>query len=447
MPSQYFEERLQRKLSRPLACINLCISILLSSSGFCAVAQQTLWNLPLAQQQAVAPMKAMALLDKTGRELHGPVSLGDSTGVTDDSVLFGQSGALSGSSAVLGRGIRLGINTAFNEINKRDGVHGRKLSLITLDDGYTPERAIENTHKLLKEEKVFALAGAVGTSPVRASIPIAAAEGAPFIGPVTGNASLRNARWPNMVHLRASYGEETEAMVRHLVADLGVTRIAVMYQDDYFGRDAYEGIRLVLGRRQLEPVASGVYERNTNAIKTALMDIQKGNPEAVILVGSHDAVSNFVLWARYTGLDPIFMAISFVGIQALTDTLGPDGAGVFVTQVVPFPSPSEIPVTTSFLQALAAFSPDTKAAFTSFEGYLIGRLIIEGLQNAGRFLTRENFLAYFKQERVVDLGGFRLYYGRRIDQGSDSVYLTAINGSGRYQPVRKLTDIVKCVNC
>ena len=374
--------------------------------------------------------------------IYGPIAPGDTSGVTSDQVKFGQSAPFTGFSASLGRDTQLGIRAAFEEVNGRGGVHGRRLTLVSLDDGYEPERATDNTRKLIKEERVFALVGAVGTTTVRASAPIAADSNVPFIGPVTGNASLRYARWSNMVHLRASYEEEIETMIKRLIDDLNITRIGVMYQNDYFGRDAYESIRLSLARRQIKPAASGVYERNTTAIKSALLDIGRDNPEAVIIVGNADAAASFIQWSRFTGFDPVFMNLSFVGSSVLAERLGRDGAGVFVTQVVPFPTDPDLEVSKAYLGALKAVTIQTEPSFFSFEGYLIGRLVIESLRHVGQELTRERFLKFFQEKRVVDLGGFKLYYGRSIDQGSDSVFVTAINSAGRYQPVERLTDVV-----
>lgn len=368
------------------------------------------------------------------------------SGVTDNLVLFGQSAVLTGSAGELGRNAKLGIRAAFREINDQGGVHGRLLQLLTLDDGYEPERAIENTHKLIKEERVFALVGAVGTTTARASVPIAADHGVPFIAPFTGDALLRTG-WPNLIHLRASYDEETETMVERLIQDLNIKRIAVLYQNDRFGRNGYEGVKLALARRNLEPAASGVYVRNTSAVKTALVDIRKAKPEAVIIIAAYHAAAALIRWSRYTGFDPVFMAISFVGSNALANVLGEKGVGVFVTQVVPFPTASDLPITVSYLQALAIIAPEINPGFVSLEGYLTGRLIIEVLRRIGRTLTRKSFFEVFQQAKLIDLDGFKLYYGEGISQGSDSVFLTAINNIGRYQPIDRLTDVTECVKC
>ena len=191
-------------------------------------------------------------------------------------ILFGQSAALSGPAQDLGINMRLGIKAAFQEANARGGVHGRQLALVSLDDAYEPERAIANTRLLAQDHDVFALIGAVGTPTSNAAVPVAADAGLPYVAPFTGAAFLRETpgRGDNVINLRASYNDETEAMVAHLLGDLGIERIAVMYQDDSFGRAGHNGVIKALRKRDMAPVAVGVYERNTTAVKTGLLDVR-----------------------------------------------------------------------------------------------------------------------------------------------------------------------------
>ena len=280
-------------------------------------------------------------------------------GVSEESVVFGQSAAFSGPAQELGSNMRLGIEAAFHERNLAGGVHGRQLALTSLDDAYEPEAAVSNTTALIESRDVFALIGAVGTPTSRSAVPVALAADIPYIAPFTGAEFLRDERLTNVINVRASYYQETEEMVERLTTDLGITRIAVMYQDDSYGRAGYTGARQALERRGMEPVAIGVYPRNTISVKTALIDLQQGNPEAVIMIGAYKPVSTLVLWARHIGLDPIFMTVSFVGSNALSRELGAMGEGVYVTQVVPFPTDDTIPIVRAYLDALAAYAPDT----------------------------------------------------------------------------------------
>lgn len=362
-------------------------------------------------------------------------------GVFAKSILFGQSAAFSGPAQDLGKNMRLGINVAFAEVNAKGGVHGRRLELKSLDDAYEPEAAIANTAKLANEENVFALIGAVGTPTSRSAVPVAAAAGVPYVAPFTGAEFLRSAKLRNVINLRASYYQETEEMVRRLIADRGIDRIAVLYQDDTFGRAGYRGVLQALQRRGLKPVGTGVYPRNTTAVKTALLDLRSADPGAVVLVGAYRPVAAFIAWARHIGFNPVFFTISFVGSNALLRELGSDGAGVFVTQVVPFPTADRPPVLSVYRRALARYAPPgTRPGFVSLEGYLAGRLAIAALRLCGPQPDRACFLNRLKQEETVDLDGFKLRYSPGDNQGSDSVFLSVIGKDGRYRPVETLRE-------
>lgn len=361
-------------------------------------------------------------------------TVGLTHGISDSEVLFGQSAAFSGPAQELGLNMRLGIEAAFAEANAQGGVHGRQLLLNSRDDAYEPEAAIVNTQALIGED-IFALIGAVGTPTSRSATPVAAEADVPYLAPFTGAEFLRDAQTlDNVLNLRASYYQETEEMVERLTTDLGVQRIAVMYQDDSFGRAGYRGVLLALERRGMHLAALGVYPRNTVAVKTALLDMRAGNPEAIIMIGAYQPVAALIAWARYTGIDPIFMTVSFVGSNALAEELGPRGTGVYVTQVVPFPTDDSLPIVAAYLDALAAYAPDASPGFVSLEGYLAGRMAIAGLDSCGRAVSRECFFRELQEAAVVDLDGFQLRYGQGDNQGSDAVFLTVIGSDGAYYP-------------
>ncbi len=364
------------------------------------------------------------------------------SGVTDERILFGQSAAFTGPAQALGTNMRYGIQAAFAEVNEGGGVHGRQLELVSLDDAYEPEAAITNSQALIYEEGVFALIGAVGTPTSRSATPVAKEAEVPYIAPFTGAGFLRDAvELGNVVNLRASYNQETEEMVKRLIEDLDITRIAVLFQDDSFGRAGYNGVLAALDRRDMEAAAVGSYTRNTTAVKTAILELRENDPQAVIIVGAYDPAAAMIAWSRFTGFDPVFINISFVGSNALAQKLGAEGAGVFVTQVVPFPTDDSIPVVADYLAALAAHSPEAVPGFVSLEGYLAGRLAIAALERCGPEVSRLCFTERLRSESVaIDLGGFRLRYGENDNQGSDSVFWTVLGDDGQYQPIETLGE-------
>ena len=361
-------------------------------------------------------------------------------GVSVKSILFGQVAAFTGPAQDLGQGMRQGILAAFDEANRGGGIGGRTLELKTRDDGYEPEKTVAATKQILDDDKVFAVIGAVGTPTSKANEPLATEAKVPFIGPFTGAEFLRNPFNRYVINVRASYFEETEAWIEHLTKDLGITRIAILYQDDSFGLAGLEGVQRALAKRKMSLVASGSFKRNTTAVKSALLDIMKGNPEAVVTVGPYKPIAEFIKVAHQIKFNSVFVAISFVGSDLLAKELGNDGAGVIVSQVVPFPWDVSLPVVASYQKALVADDANAQPGFVSLEGYLTGRLTVEALKRIDGEPTREKLLDAI-YGAPFDLGGLTLSYGPERNQGSDQVFFTVLQADGSFKPVTRLINV------
>jgi branched-chain amino acid transport system substrate-binding protein len=360
-------------------------------------------------------------------------------GVSADKIVFGQSAALTGPAAALGIGMKEGIEAAFKEANAKGGVNGRKLELVARDDGYEPDKAIASTKQLIEQDKVFALIGEVGTPTSAATQPIATAANVPFIGPFTGAGFLRKPEFKNVINLRGSYGEETEAWIKHLTEDLGYKHIAIFYQDDAFGRAGLDGVKAAMAKRKMELVAEGNYPRNTTAVKTALLTIMKAKPEAVVMVGAYKPCAEFIKLAKQVKLQAKFVNISFVGSDALVKELGPEGAGVIVSQVVPLPENTSLPLVAQYQKALKAADPNAKPGFVSLEGYMVGRLVVDALGKVKGEPTRQALLDAVYATGKFDLGGVTLTYGPGKNQGMDKVFMTVIQPDGSFKQVDKLS--------
>ncbi|GFE63939.1 ABC transporter substrate-binding protein [Litoreibacter roseus] len=356
-------------------------------------------------------------------------------GVTDTSVTFAQIASLDGPASALGQGMRQGILAAFAEANGTGGVHGRRLQLVSMDDGYEPGRSVAHLREVIDSNDYIGLIGLVGTPTTKATQPIARAAGLPSIGPLTGAAFLRDETNGNVLNVRASYSAETEEWIRHLVDVKGYKKIAILYQNDDFGRIGLQGVRDALNARDLELVAEGSYTRNTTAVKTALLSIRKAEPDAVVTVGPYRPIAEFIKLGAKLSFKPDYVGISFVGAQALAAELGGLREGVIVSQVVPLPWDTSLPVVASYQAALTELGGDLKPGFVSLEGYFAGRLAIEALQSAGKNLTRQALMAAMSNLRTVELGGAAMRFGEGDNQGMDQVFLTQITASGSFDQV------------
>lgn len=365
-----------------------------------------------------------------------------SNGVFDDKIIVGQSAAFTGPADALGLGMRIGLQAAFAEANSTGGVNGRMIELVTYDDGYEPEKAIANTRKLIDDDQVFALIGAVGTPTSKATQPIAKTADVPFIGPFTGAGFLRDPANAHVVNVRGTYDQETENWIKHLTEDLDAKKIAILYQDDSFGRVGLAGVQKALDKRGMTLVAEGTFKRNSVAVKSALLKIRKAKPDAVVMVGSYKPIAAFVKLARKVRLKSQFVTISFVGSKALAVELGELGQGVVVTQVVPFYSDRSLPVVDSYLNALTGIDASDKAGFVSLEGYIVGRVFVDSLRMLGKNVSREAFIKTFQDSIDLDMGGLTLSYGPGDNQGMDRTYLSVLQKDGSFIYVDKLSQSI-----
>ena len=350
-------------------------------------------------------------------------------GVTDAQVVLGQSVALSGPAQELGKDMQLGASLYFNSVNAKGGVNGRKIVLKTLDDGYESNRAAENTKKLINDEKVFALFGYVGTPTSAASMPIFTEAKVPFVGPFTGAELLRNPVNKYVFNVRASYYDETEAIVQHLTA-MSVNKIAVFYQNDAYGQAGLAGVERALKKRGLEIAAKGTVERNTVEVKAAVGTMAKAQPQAVVMISAYKSCAAFIKEMKAAGSNPTFWNVSFVGSKALAKELDKDGRGVQISQVVPFPWDSSVPVVKEYRALLEAQKGEP--GFGTLEGYIAAKVTVEGLRRAGKNLTRESFMKALESLDNYDVGGFKVTYGPDNRSGSKFVDLTIISKDQKF---------------
>lgn len=356
-------------------------------------------------------------------------------GVTDDKIILGQSCALTGPAKALGNGMRNGMVAYFNKINRNGGILGRKIQVISYDDGYEPDRAIINSRRLLQEDKVFLGIGYVGTPTSKAVLPMYREFNIPFLTPFTGAELLRAKNLKNVINLRASYHQEMEEIASYLVRKKGLTKIACFYQNDAYGHTGLDGITKALEKRSLNLVATGRYERNTMAVKSGLLKIRRAKPEAVVMVGAYKPCAEFIKLGKKYGLgDTVFCNISFVGTHALIKELAGKGEGTIVSQVVQCPKQADLPVAREFAEDLNPISGIVDHDFVSFEGYLAAKLFCIAAKKAGKDLTRESLIKAFEEAGTLDLGGVKVKYGKDDHQGMNKVFLTRVK-AGKALPI------------
>lgn len=343
-------------------------------------------------------------------------------GVTMDEVRIGMVNAQSGPAAGLGRGMRNGVETYFKRINAEGGVHGRRIQLISKDDGYEPARTATQTQALIEVDQVFALLGYVGTPTSRAAMPIALRQQVPYLFPFTGAEFLRTPVRKWVFNLRASYFNETEALAELISERLKLGRIALLMQDDSFGETVKSGLAGALYQRDRQIDAEARILRNDLAgVQQAITKLAPSQPEAIVFIGTYKQLAAAIGEARAQGLEAQFFTVSFVGTENLISEAGALAEGVYISQVMPSPHDPSLPLVNRYLQDMA---PDA-VGYTSLEGYLAAATLVEALQASGPQPTRQGFVAAL-QQLDTDLGGFAVKFSATNHQGSNAVFMTRV---------------------
>ena len=365
-------------------------------------------------------------------------------GVTEKEIVFGQAVPLSGAAKELGRQMKTGVEIAFEAINDAGGVNGRRLKLITRDDGYEPERNKVVMKELAESQKVFGFIGNVGTPTAAVAVPYALEKKMLFFGAFTGASLLRKDPPDRYVfNYRASYAEETAAAVKYLieVRRIRPSEIAVFAQNDKYGDAGFEGVAKMLRRYHRDPnkILRVGYERNTADVHVAVNEILRNSQtvRAVVMVPTYKAAAQFVSKLKDKGANLIFTSVSFVGSNALAEELTQLGKGyadgVIVTQVVPLPESSSSAVL-RYRELLTKYAPGEKPDFVSLEGYIAGTLLGEALKRAGTELSTETLISSLEGIKGLDLGlGAQINYGLSEHQASHKIWGSVLDSNGVYQ--------------
>lgn len=354
------------------------------------------------------------------------------TGVTADEILIGQTGVFSGPVAEPALQYREGAKLYFDSVNAKGGVAGRKIKLISYDDKFDPKLAAENTRKLLNDDKVFALFGLVGAGGIVASMPQINEHRVPVVGAVSGAEALRGPKMNLIFHTRASYTDEVAKMVEHLKT-VGVSPIAVVYQDDPFGKLGLKSAQAAFERHNVKPVieASIDMTKLDSVGDTTVAQVVKHRPGAIIMITAGKASTRFIAAYLKTDSRPQFFGVSVLSTKDLLADLGSSARGVVIAQVAPSPTRASIPLSNEYFTA-AKKANVKDITFNGIEGYLTAKVLVEGLRRASKDLTRERLIGALESMDRYDLGGFIIDFSGGKREGSRYADLSIVSSTGQF---------------
>jgi len=366
--------------------------------------------------------------------------LAQSPGVSETEILLGSSSALGGHASFLGTQYTHGAMAWFNEVNAAGGIHGRKIRLISYDDAYDPPRTITNTEKLILDDEVFMLFNFVGTPTSVKIIDIVHENAVPAFGFLTGAEALRTPFRQYMFHLRASYYSEAEGAVSYFVDKLGHEKVAVLYQDDAFGKAVLAGVQLALHRRDMEIDATDSYVRGTMDVQRAVETIRESGAESVIMVGTYSPLAKFIKQCQGEGFKPYFHTVSFVGSKAFAGEILEQGIDsslyerIIVTQVVPSPFSDELDAVKDYREIAGKYFPEDEPNYVALEGFVNAQVLVKVLQSSGPGLTRQAFIDTAEEISDLEIGiGKSISFGEFNHSGLEGIYYSRLDQDGTFR--------------
>lgn len=351
-------------------------------------------------------------------------------GITPTEIRLGASQVLSGplgpQTLQYGEGARL----LFEAVNKRGGIHGRKISFVSLDDAFDPARALENTRRLVEQDKVFLLFNSTGTAQTAAVLPYLSEQKTILFGPVTGASGLRSSFNRYVFHVRASYANESERMVSQL-KQIGVSRIAFFYQEDGLGKALLGEVRQAVSQQGLPPVVEIKVDPASPDFAAAAAATVDAAPQAVIVGTAGLTFPRYVAAVQATSARPVFYGFSVASLDVINRELKDRARGIVLAQIMPSLRNTSIPVVVEYLQHLRDKDPAAAPSASQFEGFVHARLLVEGLQRTGRDLNTERFISTMQSAREIAFGRFTARYAPGSHNGSNYVELAIIDAEGR----------------
>jgi branched-chain amino acid transport system substrate-binding protein len=351
-------------------------------------------------------------------------------GVGDREIVLGQSLGLTGPLAELAPDITNAAKAYFDAVNAKGGVHGRKIRTVVMDDGYQPANTAKTVRQLVEDEHVFALYNLTGTANVAGVLPMLEKAQVPVFTPFTGADAVREPMMGNVFHIRASYSDEIEKLVQHLKT-IGIQRIGVLWINNGMGQDGLASINKAMDRRFIKPHAVASIQPDGSDTEKAVAALHDRRPEVIIMVTTGVPTVSFIKAYNRLRKGMHFYALSVMGTQATVRALGPDGVGVVVTSVVPFPWSQSSPLAREYRATMQKAGFDN-LSFLGFEAFINAKVLVEGLRRSGRDLTRAKFISAVEGIRQWNLGGFEVGYSKDSRQGSRFVELTIIGPNGKF---------------
>lgn len=348
-------------------------------------------------------------------------------------IVLGQSGAYTGPTQAVPLEFRLGARTYFNQLNEAGGVNGRKVKLISMDDGFDAKVALENAREMLATyPEMLAFFSFTGTAITSAMLPLIEEKKIVYFAPLTGDTQIYSRLNRHMFMIRAGYLDEVRAITKQL-AIIGQRKMAVATLDDALGRSVLKDIVVAAKENGITIVASEKVDLQPSlpAIRASVQRVAKSGAQVLLLGGAGRSMIEFVKEGKAANLPPSYYSISILSIDQAYKTLGAQARGIVISQLVPRPDGRSTAISREFRDALFKADPKARLTHRTFEGYIAAKVMTEAIRRAGSKVTRETLLQTLETMTDYDAGGMKFSFSPKNHLGTNFIDLVLISTEGR----------------
>jgi len=319
-------------------------------------------------------------------------------GINDTQVKIGQSVPYSGPASAFGVYGRV-MQAWFKMLNESGGINGRKLEFISLDNGFLPPKALEASRKMVESDGIFAEVGTLGTPPNLATRAYLNSKGVPQLFVPSGISKMddpQKFRWTVPWYTRFDF--EAVAYAKYLIQDKPGARLAILYQNDDFGRDYLHGFRKALGERTKMIVSEASFDLTDPTVDSQIIALKGSGADTLVVFGTPKFTAQAIRKSADLGWNALRIVCS--PGSSIDGALKPAGleisTGVLTSQLVKDPDDaafSREADVQDYLVFMKKWAPqESPRDSNAIAAYLVGQIFEYVVRRAGDELTRENVL-------------------------------------------------------
>jgi ABC-type branched-subunit amino acid transport system substrate-binding protein len=345
-------------------------------------------------------------------------------------ILIGQTAGMTGPTAGAMKEINDGAKLYFDSVNKKGGINGQQIEIVTLDDKFDAANVIENAKILINEKNVLALFLSRGTAQTEALLPLLAQYDIALVAPSTGAMSLHEPVNKYVYNVRAPYQKEASKAVA-LMTTTDVKEIAVIYRNDGFGKDGLAGAMRGFSAAGIKPAFVIAVDKTKPDFKESIEQAKAKRPQAIMIIEAPGTAARAVNELRAAGVMSQVTVLSNCASKGFVKDLGANARGVIVSQVFPGERSYGIPVISELSELAKEKKIDVSPA--TIEGYTAAKVLVRAIATTSGPLNRKSLRLALDSMQKFDMGGLTIAFGPNDHSGLDFTDLSIIGFDGKFK--------------